>query len=97
MIAFGGYQAPRQADERSCGFLSEGLEVFPEVRPGLAEVSADKEVGIAVDRASRDAVSLGKMADQLAGRKAVIQEVTMHSDHDHGLGRRVAVSTWPVA
>jgi len=70
--------------------------VFPEVGPRLVEVSANKDVSIAIDRAIRDAVSVGKMADQFAGLKVLIQRISWHANHDYRLGGRVAVSARPV-
>ena len=56
-----------QADGLGAGFLSVVLEVFPEVRPGLAEVPAEKDVRKAVDRIVHDPVSVRKLANQFAG------------------------------
>src|SRR5271157_34074 len=77
------------------GFLSIVLEAFPEVRPGLAEVSAQKNVGIAIDGAIHDAISVREVAGQFTRLEALIQEVAMHSDHDERLRRRIAVPAQP--
>lgn len=64
---------------------------------GLGEAPAEKDVGIALDRGIRNAILIRKMANQFAGRIALIQEIAMHADHDHRLGRRITVPAQPVS
>ena len=69
--------------------------MLPEVRPGLAEPSAEKDFVMA-DCAVHDAISVRKVAKQFTGRKAPIQEIAIDADHDDRLGRWIAVPAQPI-
>src|ERR1700732_1119323 len=75
--------------------LSEVPEVFPELGPALAQVPADKNVGMTARFLVLYAISIPGMPSHFTGGEFSLQVATRQANDDQRFRRRVATAALP--
>lgn len=89
-----GYMQDDHGKERCksvAGSSAKIVEIFPELLPGLAQMTAKQDIGVVLAFFILNAIRVSIGADNGAGFEEGVNIGWLQSQDDDGLGRRVAI------